>query len=227
MNQYNRIYHLHICKTGGRFYHSKVLKPANESISEKIKLTHDLGGHYGWPIFMSPKTFIVAGIRDVVKQQCSLFVDVNITKKKMVYSYNDAKEVFLSWIEKENFAKNNMSKHFLYNKNFGDWGSKLPPPEEKHMDLIIERSNRVNLYYNIENNFNYEHLTRQLAKEIGTEIKINPNIDSLPVEPNKGSEILYQSLTDEEKDFIKSMSPLDVKLYDHIQNKINFHSDNF
>lgn len=214
----NNIYGLHICKTGGRFYHTSVLTPTVQPAERKIQMIEGGSpGHYGWHRSIGPRTFIVAGIRDIVKQQCSLFVDIGITESKSSRGFDFSKEAFLKWILNSHHAQNNMSKHFFYSEPIANYGMYLEPRPMKDLNTILERAARVNLYYDIDEGFTTAELSKKLSDALGIEYRPNPNANTLPVGENPQSKALYESLDDSEKEFIQNVSFLDYQLYKFIK----------
>ena len=213
------IYGLHLCKTGGRFYHASVLDPTIQSAYRKITMIENgRAGHYGWHKSIGPKTFIVAGIRDVVKQQCSLFIDISINEKKDLEPFVFSKKDFLRWIEVSHHAQNNMSKHFFYSEPLHNYGMHLEPRKMKDFDIIKERAARVNLYYDIDEGFTTAELSKKLSDALGIEYRPNPNVNTMPIGENPQSKTLYESLDESEKEYIRGVSYLDYQLYQFIKN---------
>jgi hypothetical protein len=215
----NNIYGLHICKTAGRFYHSSVLQPVVLSAERKIPMIENgHPGHYGWHKDIGPRTFVVAGIRDVVKQKCSLFVDIGVGEKIRNRNFDFSKETFFKWIVESNHAQNNMSKHFFYSEPILNYGMYLDPRPMKDLNFILERAARVNLYYDIDEDFTKDALSKKLSDALGIEYR--PNIDSnnLPVGENPQSKALYDSLDESEKQYIRDVANLDYQLYQFIKN---------
>jgi hypothetical protein len=214
----NNIYGLHICKTGGRFYHSSILQPVVNTAERKIPMIEGgRPGHYGWHNGIGPRTFIVAGIRDIVKQKCSLFVDIGVTEDKYNREFDFSKETFMKWVSNSHHAQNNMSKHFFYSEPILNYGMYLQPRPMKDLNTILERAARVNLYYDIDEDFTRDALSKKLSDALG--IEYNPNIHSndLPVGENPQSKALYNSLDESEKEFIRSVAFLDYQLYKFIK----------
>ena len=213
------IYGLHICKTGGRFYHTSILTPTVQSAERKIPMIENgHPGHYGWHKSIGPRTFIVAGIRDIVKQKCSLFVDIGIGEKSRNRDFDFSKETFLKWIVQSHHAQNNMSKHFFYSEPIVNYGMYLDPRPMKDLNIILERAARVNLYYDIDEDFTRDALSKKLSDALGIEYRPNIHANYLPVGENPQSKALYDSLDDSEKEFIRSVAFLDYQLYKFIKN---------
>jgi hypothetical protein len=214
----NNIYGLHICKTGGRFYHTSVLTPVIQSSERKLPMIEGGSpGHYGWHKDIGPRTFIVAGIRDIVKQKCSLFVDIGVTEGKYNRGFDFSKEAFMKWILNSHQAQNNMSKHFFYSEPILNYGMYLESRPMKDLNTILERAARVNLYYDIDEDFTRDALSKKLSDALGIEYRPNINANDLPVGENPQSKALYDSLDESEKEFIRSVAFLDYRLYKFIK----------
>lgn len=215
----NNIYGLHICKTGGRFYHTSVLIPTVESAERKITMIENgEPGHQGWHRSIRPSTFIVAGIRDIVKQQCSLFIDININEKAHGKLFVFSKEDFLKWVEVSHHAQNNISKHFFYSEPIHNYGMYLESRPMKDFHIIKERAARVNLYYDIDEGFTTAELSKKLSDALGIEYRPSPSANTMPVGENPQSKALYESLDEYEKEYIRGVSYLDYQLYQFIKN---------
>jgi len=212
------IYGLHISKTGGRFYHSSILQPVVHTAEIKIPMIEDgRPGHYGWHKDIGPRTFIVAGIRDVVKQKCSLFVDIGVGEKTRNRDFDFSKETFLKWIVESHHAQNNMSKHFFYSEPILNYGMYLKPRPIEDINIILERAARVNLYYDIDENFTRDALSKKLSDALEIEYRPNINANDLPVGENPQSKALYDSLDESEKEFIRNVAFIDYQLYKFIK----------
>lgn len=213
------LYGLHICKTGGRFYHSSVLIPTIQSSKINIPMIEDgSDDHYGWHKDILNNTFIIAGIRDIIKQKCSLFIDIMLNAKLNNEEYNFEKKDFLKWISESYHAQNNMSKHFFYSEKIINYGMNLEPRPMRDLNLILQRADRVNLYYDIDENFNTYDLSKKLSDRLNIPFIYHEYANRLNVGKNLGSKILYDSLDKYEKEFINSVSFLDLKLYEFIKN---------
>jgi hypothetical protein len=93
----------------------------------------------------------------------------------------------------------------------------LDPRPMKDLDKILERAARVNLYYDIDEDFTRDALSKKLSDALGIEYRPNPNANTIPVGENPQSKALYDSLDDSEKDFIRGVSFLDYQLYKFIK----------
>jgi hypothetical protein len=211
------IYGLHICKTGGRFYHRSVLIPTIQAAYKQIPVIQNgRAGHYGWHESIEDTTFIVSGIRDVVKQQCSLFIDLNLRAKSFGEPYFFSKKDFLEWTTSP-ISKNNMSKHFFYSTQIWDFGKDLEPRQMEDFNLIKERASRVNLYYDIDEGFTTAELSKKLSAAMGIEYRPRLEANTMPIGENPQSKALYESLNESEKDYVRSVSFLDYKMYEFIK----------
>jgi len=214
----NNIYGLHICKTGGRFYHTSILQPVVHTAERKIPMIENgHPGHYGWHKDIGPRTFIVAGIRDIVKQKCSLFVDIGVTEGRYNREFDFSKEAFIKWVLESQHAQNNMSKHFFYSEPIANYGMYLESRPMKDLNTILGRAARVNLYYDIDEDFTRDALSKKLSDALGIEYRPNINANDLPVGENPKSKTLYDSLDESEKDFIRGVAFLDYQLYKFIK----------
>jgi len=217
---FDSIYYLHIHKTGGRWLFLKSHEVLKNLIDlNKFKILNPSGtdeSHWGWIPEITNKTFIYTSFREPVKQICSLYVHSNNIEKIKL----DKNKFFKDLKAYPNLYSNNQSKHLCYNNMNGIlniWAEKCPQPS---LELAMKRIKRINCIFLINNNI----LTKKdlTNKFINKNILDNTDNDILDNTDNKNylfsndcSKILYNSLTDEEKEIVRSYSPIDQQVYNY------------
>lgn len=225
---YDSYYHLHVCKTGGRWFAETFLYDnlyTHLRLNKKMsiinrKIANDDFGytHFGWHPAINSSTYIVSGIREPVSQICSLFVDA----RKIKEFDENIKNRFLREIKdpKSNLYKNNQSKHFFYGQKIKDYGSFLKASGENYEEVCIERANRVDYFYVFEENMNPKLIMSKMISDLDIDkTKFDiwfSYIDEKNeyIGKNNASKELYESLSLEEKnEILNNLADIDNKIY--------------
>lgn len=232
---HDSFYHLHVCKTGGRWFSETLLynNLYRELQSQKIPIINkkkdhdDIGySHYGMHPAISENTYIVAGIREPVTQICSLFVDA---RKIHAHSYK-AKERFLDEIfsPHTNTYINNQSKHFFYGQKIKDYGSHLKADGDNYEETCIKNAMRVNYFYIYQDNLDPKKIMQDMLVDLDLpddKFKIwFSYIDEKNkyIGKNEASKDLYESLSEEEKNkILNKLASIDQKIYNIALSKHN------
>jgi gliding motility-associated-like protein len=72
----------------------------------------------------------------------------------------------MKWIVNSHHAQNNMSKHFFYSEPVLNYGMYLDSRPMKDLNKILERAARVNLYYDIDEDFTNDEFKAVRVKQI-------------------------------------------------------------
>ena len=234
--KFNSFYYLHIPKTGGRWLTSKLDNLLETFDHHKIKTINDIRehdsvigqertddseGYYehtGWHPEINEKTFILATFRDPVKQICSLWTNSN---EKRIYASGINTELFLKDIKNESSYLNNQSVSLSNSGKLKDFGMSL---ENLDIDLLIKKIDRINqiiLIQDKEIDFSKEMDLLLESMEIDLEVKIDRWRNNIAAYKNKNpmSRSLFNSLSDEEKQYIAELQNLDTALYNRIIEK--------
>lgn len=235
--KFNSFYYLHIPKTGGRWLSSKLdnlletfdyhkIKTVNDARKYDSEIGQERGSddsegyyeHTGWHPEINEKTFILATFRDPVKQLCSLWTNSN---EEAIYASGINKELFLKDIKNESSYLNNQSASLSNSGKLKDFGIGL---ENLDIDLLIKRIDRINqiiLIQDKEIDFSKEMDLLLKTIEINLEVKIDRWRNNTAAYKNKNpmSRSLFNSLSDEEKQYIAELQNLDTALYNRIIEK--------
>lgn len=223
MLKYQAIYHLHICKTGGRWFNQYIAFSLFNylkfvfffKIINKKHSNSDLNySHFGWHPLIDDNTFVVSGIREPVSQICSLYIDSNKIRKVT----DKTKENFFIEIfdKKINLYKNNQSKHFYYSQKIRGYGVNLLAEGENYKETSLSRAKLVNYFYiqkeNMDNKIIIDEILNQL--DIENPNTLSPELQIKKVGDNPASKILYDMLNDEEKELIiNKLADIDIEIY--------------
>jgi hypothetical protein len=238
MSKYNKVYFLHIPKTGGRFLTKYIFRPMESILAdngiELVKSPEDMRQHAGWPSWIDDKTYIVSVFRDPCEFFVSAVCHAVAIKNKLVDQDNwdvikegndsftvDKDELYgaldrweyIKDFQSQNFALSpdpermsvlheSMAKH----KNNESFDTEEIYKRIKRVDLMIRHKDLKFMDYNL--------LVDKIAEDLGIEIDINISSADKEYFKNKSSEVLFNSLNQEDKDFIGKHFPLDKEIYD-------------
>ena len=201
----------------------KIINDKRDYVSSlgKERTDSDLEGyfnHTGWHSEINKKTFILTTFRDPIQQICSLWTNSN---EEIIYSNGIKKELFLDSIQSDSFYLNNQSANLSNSgklKNFGMDSKKLD------LDSLIKKIDRINqiiLIQDKEMDYSKEIDFLLESMEIDLEVKINRWRNNTATYKNKNpmSRSLFNSLSDEEKQYIAELQNLDTALYNRIIEK--------
>lgn len=239
MSKYNKVYFLHIPKTGGRFLTKYILQPMDNVLKdngiELVKSPEDMRQHAGWPSWIDDQTYIIA----VFREPCEFFVSsvchAAAGKKGLI-----DKE---KWhIVKENGKDLRVDKQELYDtlsiwgyiNNFQSQNFMLSPNPEvrsilhesmaQHKDQIVldkkklyDRVNRTNLMIRNSDlrSIDYSLLVNKISEDLGIEINIDLSEINKEYFKNSASEFLFDTLTQEDKDHINQSFMIDKEIYEN------------
>lgn len=217
-----KLYHLHIPKTGGRFIKDNFISP-NISLFYKNGIKNYSGpSHANWDIdFIDEDTYIISSFRDPIERIVSDYahslvldnsgnriVDIGISTKMNRSS-------FIEW------AKNNES----YISDFQSKNLYIEDSRKNHIDckehfefyfnedskkIVLEKSKRIDLFVKT-NELEYNKVINKIFLDTGIVIpKIN--ISGIDKYINIESELLYKSLTKEDIDYLQGINSLDYEI---------------
>lgn len=223
---YNKFYYLHLPKTGGRPLKEKLYPDLENHIQIILR-----EGHHGWTKEIDDNTYIMSIMRDPIKLMCSLythFIFVYMGKAKNdeilesgLSSHLNIKKVyfkkenFINWLTKYKIYHNFQSKHFL---PMFPLEHMIPiAPDKLNIDLLLERVERVNLFFDHESIIGdgIYKIVDKIQEDLGIFIDIREN--DLVKFSNKGSSDLYNSLTEEDKSYLSNFFKIDYMIYDKIR----------
>ena len=196
-------------------------KREDESVIGEERTDDNLDGYYehmGWHTEINEETFILTSFRDPVKQLCSLWTNSN---EKAIYTSGLKKELFLRDIQTSPSYLNNQSVSLSNSGKLKNFGMGLKTLD---LDLLIKKIDRVNRIILIQDrDIDYSKKLDFLLEDLGIDLeaKINPWRNNTTAYKNKNpmSKSLFNSLSDEEKQYIAELQNLDTALYNRIIEK--------
>lgn len=239
MSKYNKVYFLHIPKTGGRFLTKYILRPIEEQLLknniELVRTPEDMRQHAGWPSWIDDQTYIISLFRD----PCEFFVSAvshSVAIKNNLVDQNnwnviknnnndfrvDKSELYDA-LEKWSFMKDFQSQNFILSPNVEMISIlqyariKYESKESVNKDEIYKRIKRINLMIRHKDLkfMNYDLLVNKISEDLGINIKLETTNVDKEYFKNKASEILFNSLTVEDKSIICENFKLDKEIYDN------------
>lgn len=235
--KYNKVYFLHIPKTGGRFLTKYILRPMEETLSkhgiEYLRMPEDMRQHAGWPFFIDDETYVVS----VFREPCEFFVSAvchaaagssGLIDRENWHVINGEnliveKEELFYKIDTWPYIKDFQSHNFILSPDpaavsvireaqfFHDEG------KEYDKCLIYDRIKRTNLFIrtNELKSMDYSLLVKKISDDLGIEINIDLSEINKTHFKNDASEKLFNSLDQNEKDMILKNFPLDKEIFDN------------
>lgn len=238
MSQYNKVYFLHIPKTGGRFLTKYILNPISNTLKENnidlVKLPDNVLKHGGWDKCIDDNTYVVSIFRDPAEHFVSIVAHMMASEQGLMDDNQnfivkdngnsldiDKQEVF-NILEELKYLKNFQSQNFLLEPN-GEpilHTSRRLYNHKLHFDtdLIMQRIQRTNLMIRHKDlkNINYSSLLNKVLNDLG--IETNLNLDNFLIDKqyfkNNASEKLFNKLDSLDKEIIYKQFDFDKKIYE-------------
>ncbi|MEY3907539.1 MAG: hypothetical protein RLZ52_606 [Pseudomonadota bacterium] len=225
---YNKLYFNHVMKTGGRYFKENILLPILPILQKNnIKLIPDnyiennkIGKHFGWISDIDDQTYVISILRDPVEVAVSLYThpfvfDLNAQPKP--YKKDGLDKInFLNNYQTLEKSYNIQSKHFLYSENYTNnqiFLSMLTNTNLSDINTVISRINRVNLLFKTKDLVNNsQKIQDKILSDLGIEERISVSQKDFKYF-NLESKLLYEQLTDEEKNNILSLNEIDNLIY--------------
>lgn len=239
MSKYNKVYFLHIPKTGGRFLTKYILRPMENILKdngiELVKSPEDMRQHAGWPYWIDDQTYIITVFRD----PCEFFVSsvchseagkkglidetqwhiIKESGKDLRVSKKELYDTLLRW----DYMKDFQSQNFMISTD-PEVKSILHESKMRYENNVVlnkkelyDKINRVNLMIRTKDlkSMDYSLLINKISKDLGISINLDlPKIDKSYFK-NNASEFLFNSLTQEDKDNINKSFVLDKEIYEN------------
>jgi hypothetical protein len=219
---YNKIYFMHIHKTGGRHIANNIIYPIMEQLNKNgIKNIEKDHLHTAWHSEIDEKTYVISSLRDPVEQAVSLYAHILLLNRqgllKNKYDNNKlTKKDFYEWLKKEDEYPGFQAKSFLCNEFFFKRGHPKSKPYVSlkfDKNLLIKRTSQVNLFLN---NNNIAGRELEIQQKIFSDLGINGSTILSKTKENffnNDSKILYSKFTDQEKEMLKKYNAIDNDLY--------------
>lgn len=239
MSKYNKVYFLHIPKTGGRFLTKYILRPMENILKdngiELIKSPEDMRQHAGWPSWIDDQTYIIT----VFREPCEFFVSsvchaeagkkgfidetqwhiIKESGKDFRVNKQELYDTLLRW----EYIKDFQSQNFILSPN-PEIKSILHESKIKHDNNIVlntkevyDKVKRVNLMIRTKDlkSMDYSLLINKISKDLGIEINLDFPQTNKEYFKNNASEFLFDMLTQEDKDHINKSFMLDKEIYEN------------
>ena len=237
MKKYNKVYFLHIPKTGGRFFSKYILNPIAETLAkneiEIVKLPTNVDKHGGWHKDIDESTYIICIFRDPVEFFVSAVTHMAAGEQGLIDEKSD-------FIVKEKSKKAQVSKEYLFNsleelkymKNFQSQNFFLSPQsrhivsESRHFynekqdldfDLIHKRVSRINLMIRTNDlkTLNYDLLIQKISQDLEIDVDIDSSSIDRDYYKNDASQNLLSKLDNNEIKKIRNNFLFDQKIYNN------------
>jgi hypothetical protein len=238
MSKYNKIYFLHIPKTGGRFFTKYILEP-NEAILKEngidlIKLPANVMRHGGWHKDIDEKTYIISVLRDPVEFFASLTAHMFVDENGLMDNKNNQiiidqsitldidKEYLFNTIEELEYLKNFQSQNFTLTpsntsfigcsrKNYNKFGTEIDT------ELLYERIKRTNLMIRHTDlkSMDYSVLINKISDDLGVKLGLDISFMDKELYKNNSSKILFEKLSTKDKEKIYNSFLLDKEIYEN------------
>lgn len=235
--KYNKVYFLHIPKTGGRFLTKYILRPMDGILQnngiELVKMPEDVRQHGGWHSLIDDQTYIITIFREpsefFVSAVCHMMASRNgLIDEENWHILKDNDKIL--HVEKEELYGALSRWHYINNfqaKNFA-----MHPVEKSMMQqaiidsennyvldkgLVYERINRTNLMIRHKDlkDMDYNLLVNKIGQDLGIDINLNLSEINKEYFKNHASESLFNRLTQEDKDNICKSFDLDKEIYEN------------
>lgn len=235
--KYDKVYFLHIPKTGGRFLKKYILNPmeslfANNGIAYS-RPPEDMRQHAGWSSLIDDKTYIISVFREPSEFFVSSVCHDAAIKNKLVDEKNwnviDGKNLrvekqeLYEKLESWKYMKNFQSFNFTFIKN-SEHRSVIQEAIANHRNNIVfdkevanQRINRTNLLIKTQdlNSMDYNLLVKKISEDLEIEINLDLSQIDKTYFKNDASERLFNSLNQHEKDLILENFKLDKQIYEN------------
>jgi len=235
MLKYNKVYFLHIPKTGGRFLTKYILNPINQSLKdngiELITLPETVLKHGGWHNAIDDQTYIISIFRDPAEHFVSIIAHMLVNEKGLMNQIQnfivaeeaknleiDKQEIY-SIMNELKYLKNFQAQNFLLEPN-GDHILHTSRREYNNnkpfdIDLIYKRIKRTNLMIRHKDfqTMDYSLLINKMSDDL--QIKLNSDFSLIDKQyfKNPASENLFNKLDDLDKAFIYQNFNYDTEIY--------------
>ena len=231
MTNFNSFYFLHIPKTGGRLFFYNVLYPLKEIfLKEKINELNNVQmeppinyyDHSQWKKEINELTYVCSIFRDPCKHMVSLYTHSQTVNRNQIVSRNNNinKNTLFQWLEtNEEGAKNYQSKHIILptvkkdENAYKQFLNNEIVTKQKVMDKISLMSLLLKPEDLSENNI--IKIQKKILLDFGIlNSKITNRNYNFDEYKNDQSKEIYDTLTDRDKEKIRSISDIDTEVYE-------------
>ena len=224
--QYDKFYFLHIPKTGGRYFKKIAVYPLSlisKKTNKKLRFIISTD-HNGWVPEIDDKTYVVSIVRDPVKLACSWRLYFGNDGKNHNLDMNNkasldiVKNGLFSHLEQStwlhDFQAKNLTKHYKYSND-----SVLMNNESVDKNLLYKNLERINFLFTQDYlESNPIDICQKVFNDHG-EIFLNSELLKYDNFRQINSKILYESLSENEIEKIRSYFKLDMEIYNMVRDK--------
>ncbi len=237
MPKYNKVYFLHIPKTGGRFFTKYIINQIEPILKENcidiLQLPEKVKKHGGWHEGIDDNTYIISVFRDPVEFFVSAVAHMVADQEKMVDKAND-------FVVIDNHKVIDISKEFLFDrldqikylKDFQSQNFILCPKESFILhqarqyydenfvfdkDLIYKRIARVNLMIRHKDlkSMDYNILIDKMSKDLEINIPIDISSADREEYKNNSSDALFSKLDKDDIQKVYNNFLFDKEIYEN------------
>ena len=239
MQKYNKVYFLHIPKTGGRFLTKYILRPMENILKdngiELVKSPEDMRQHAGWPSWIDDQTYVITVFRDPCEFFVSSVCHAAAGRKGLIDQENwhiikedgkdlrvDKQELY-DTLARWEYIKDFQSQNFVLSPN-PEIRSVIQESISHHANNIVinkqdvyDKINRTNLMIRTKDlkSTDYSLLVNKISKDLEIEINLDFSQTNKEYFKNNASEFLFDTLTQEDKDYINKNFMLDKEIYEN------------
>jgi hypothetical protein len=217
----NSFYFLHIQKTGGRNFMYNFLQPIKPVLLESgvswLNNNKNGSGHNQWITEIDNLTYVASSFRDPCKQAVSLYVHQQIHE----LNNNISKEGFLRYVKNKEigFVSNFQSKNIVSPTIYIEEKKTTFSNNYITKDEVLRKIYKMSLFIKpeilIEKNQVIIQNTILSGLNIEKQQLNNPKwVQSPWGHKNVQSKIIYESLTEKEKEYIKTVNFIDSEIYE-------------
>lgn len=226
--KYNSVYFLHIPKTNGRTIRNLVLLPLEKKLNEngiRIIISHK-EAHLGWHTEIDRNTYVISSLRDPAEQTASLYCHLVCGDGhggiKENYDKNFLSlDKFLNFAMGSSFGPNFQSRSFFYSEGENEYSKMYSQRYIVNKNELYKKLAQVSLFLDAKTIGNrYIEIQKKIISDLG--LNIEPEyVDTKDHTDlkwhNPESSILYNKLTERQKDQIRAHNVIDNELYNLIQ----------
>ncbi len=238
MLKYDKLYFLHIPKTGGRFFTKYIIRPIEKNLEQNgiklVQLPPNVNKHGGWHKDIDDRTYVVSVIRDPVEFFVSLVAHIASDQNGLIDHENDQivknnstildidKQFLFDKMEELKYLNNFQSQNFILtpeDNNFVTYSRKMYNNFGLNIDtqLLYERVKRTNLLIRHTDlkSMDYSILVDKISDDLGIKLNINTSIINKEIYKNNNSEFLLNKLNSEDIEKIYKNFMLDKEIYEN------------
>lgn len=217
---YKSFYYLQIPKTGSKYFVSNTYWPLKDELNKHGIAFLNMWDQYsnplitGWHPGIDKDTYVVSAFRDPIKQIVSKYCDQfkSANKSETKYYSNDLpdKEAFMQNVDK---YTNNMSRYLINHSEV--YSKDIFQSTEINVESAVRKSKRVNKF--ILGSTNPNKTMREILQDMDLPVPSHLEKDNVnhKINVNNSSRLLYESLTAEELELIRSKCYIDYSVYDY------------